>query len=170
MVIGYAPFESGRQSIHRMDIPQETDSSEPQIDGADDRGRREMARQRATELANPVRKTPARKVLQSMRKHWSGLPVLVDHPELPMDNCHSSTSWRLTPYSFSNRWLVNFRVRLFSVTVRTTRSAAPDGISASISTVTVIFTPTRPTRCAIISSAIRLASRPRRVASRVTAP
>jgi hypothetical protein len=38
-------------------------------------------------------------------------------------------------------------VRLFSVTVRTTLSEAPSGISASISSVTCTFDPTRPTRC-----------------------
>jgi hypothetical protein len=52
-------------------------------------------------------------------------------------------------YSFSNPRLVNFSVRLFSVTVRTTWSGAPDGISAWISSVTVTFAPTRPERCTI---------------------
>ena len=66
-------------------------------------------------------------------------------------------------YSLSNPWLVNFSVRLFSVTVRTTWSGAPAGISASISSVTVTFAPTRPARCAMTSSAMRLASRPTRV-------
>ena len=46
----------------------------------------QLATQRATELANPALKAPARKVLQSMQKHWSGLTVFVDHPEVPMDN------------------------------------------------------------------------------------
>jgi hypothetical protein len=36
-------------------------------------------------------------------------------------------------YSVSKPWLVNLSVRLFSVTVRTTWSGAPDGISASTS-------------------------------------
>src|SRR2546422_5610756 len=73
-------------------------------------------------------------------------------------------------YSFSNPWLVNLSVRLFSVTVRTTCSGAPEGISASTSSVTLTFAPTRPDRCAITSSATRLASRPTRVGSRVTVP
>ncbi len=46
----------------------------------------QMATQRAAELANPALKAPARKVLQSMQKHWSGLTVFVDRPEVPMDN------------------------------------------------------------------------------------
>ena len=46
----------------------------------------QMTTQRVTELANPALKAPVRKVLQSMQKHWSGLTVFVDHPEVPMDN------------------------------------------------------------------------------------
>jgi transposase len=46
----------------------------------------QMTSQRETELANPALKVPARKVLQSMHKHWSGLTVFVDHPEVAMDN------------------------------------------------------------------------------------
>ena len=46
----------------------------------------QMASQRETELANPALKTSARKVMQSMQKHWSGLTVFVDYPEVPMDN------------------------------------------------------------------------------------
>ena len=64
------------------------------------------------------------------------------------------------PYSFSNPWLVNLSVRLFSVTVRTTLSGAPSGTSASISRVTVTRAPMRPERWEMTSSAIWLASRP----------
>jgi len=46
----------------------------------------QMVTERAAELANPALKTPARKVMQSMQKHWSGLTVFVDYPEVPMDN------------------------------------------------------------------------------------
>ena len=70
----------------------------------------------------------------------------------------------------SNPWLANLRVRLFSVTVLTTFSGAPSGISASISRVTMTSAPTRPERLEITSSAIWPASRPTRVASSVTAP
>ena len=67
-------------------------------------------------------------------------------------------------------WLVNFRVRLFSVTVRTTLSGAPAGISASISSVTRTEEPMSPTRCVMTSSVILLASRPARAGSSVTVP
>ena len=46
----------------------------------------QMATLREAELADPALKAPARKVLKSMQKHWSGLTVFVDHPEVPMDN------------------------------------------------------------------------------------
>ena len=63
-------------------------------------------------------------------------------------------------YALSNPWLVNLRVRLFSVTIRTTLSGTPSGISASISSVTRTEDPRSPTRCVRTSSAILLASRP----------
>lgn len=46
----------------------------------------QMATERAAELTNPALEVPARKVLQSMQEHWSGLTVFVDHPDVPMDN------------------------------------------------------------------------------------
>jgi hypothetical protein len=54
--------------------------------------------------------------------------------------------------------------------VRTTCSGAPARISASISSVTLTSVPTSADRGAITSSAIRLASRPTRVASSITVP
>jgi len=47
--------------------------------------------------------------------------------------------------------------------------SAPDGISASISSVTFTRDPTRPARCAMTSSPMRPASRPTRVGSSVKA-
>ena len=73
-------------------------------------------------------------------------------------------------YSLSNPWLVNLSVRLFSVTVRTTLSGTPAGISASISSVTRTEDPMSPTRCVMTSSVILLASRPARAGSSVTVP
>lgn len=73
-------------------------------------------------------------------------------------------------HSFSNPWLVNFRSRLISVTVRTTWSGAPDGISAPTSSVAVTRAPTIPAWCVITSSVLRLASRPTRVLSSATDP
>ena len=85
---------------------------------------------------------------------WDFLPSNEGHP---MDHDSDSSghtdprpdhvlSSVATGYSFSNPWFLNFRVRLFSVTVRTTVSGAPSGIFASISSVTVTFAPTSPER------------------------
>lgn len=47
----------------------------------------EHMRQRCDqELAQPTLRGPQRKVLTSLHKHWSGLTVFVDHPEVPLDN------------------------------------------------------------------------------------
>jgi transposase len=47
----------------------------------------EQVRQRCErELAEPKLRLPQRKALTSLQKHWAGLTVFVDHPEVPMDN------------------------------------------------------------------------------------
>ena len=48
---------------------------------------------------------------------------------------------RYGSYSFSKEWVVNLRVRAFSVTVRTVVSGAPSGIWAWISRVTSTVAP-----------------------------
>jgi|GEM_PF-3530274 len=73
-------------------------------------------------------------------------------------------------YPPSKPCVENFNVRLFSVTVRTTISGAPSGLSASTSSVTRTFAPTRPERWESTSSAMRLASCPTRVESNSTLP
>jgi transposase len=45
-----------------------------------------MARSRDEELASPELPAPRRKILASLREHWKGLTLFVDHPEIPMDN------------------------------------------------------------------------------------
>lgn len=45
-----------------------------------------MARIRDRELANPNLHRAARKALESLRKHWKGCILFVDHPEISMDN------------------------------------------------------------------------------------
>ena len=46
-------------------------------------------------LADPARSEPAAKVLQSMKNHWSGLTVFVEHPWVPMDNNVAERAARL---------------------------------------------------------------------------
>lgn len=45
----------------------------------------DMRRRCDTELSQPLRQ-PQRKVLDSLKEHWTGLTVFVDRPEVPMDN------------------------------------------------------------------------------------
>jgi len=54
----------------------------------------EMERQREQELDQPELHPAQRKVLESLRHHWPGLTVFVDHPEVPMDNNTAERSER----------------------------------------------------------------------------
>jgi transposase len=45
-----------------------------------------MAQQRDEELAQDQLPLPQRKVLESLKNHWAGLTVFLDHPEVPLDN------------------------------------------------------------------------------------
>jgi len=46
----------------------------------------EMETQRDIELADETRHSAQRKALESLREHWQGATLFVDHPEIPMDN------------------------------------------------------------------------------------
>jgi transposase len=46
----------------------------------------EMAKKRDEELGQKELHPARRKVLESLKEHWSGLTVFVDHPHVPMDN------------------------------------------------------------------------------------
>lgn len=45
-----------------------------------------MERQRVEELADEALHPARRKVLESLERHWPGLLVFVEHPQVPMDN------------------------------------------------------------------------------------
>jgi transposase len=45
-----------------------------------------LGQQGELELAKPALHPAARKVLQSLGDHWTGLTVFVEHPEVPLDN------------------------------------------------------------------------------------
>lgn len=45
-----------------------------------------MALAREKELADPTLHLAQKKALESLRRHWEGLILFVDHPEIPMDN------------------------------------------------------------------------------------
>jgi len=47
---------------------------------------RRMRQRAGRQLNSPCLHLPQRKALISLRKHWQGLTIFVDHPEIPMDN------------------------------------------------------------------------------------
>jgi transposase len=53
-----------------------------------------MEQQREAELSQPELHPARRKALESLREHWPGLTVFVDHPEVPMDNNTAERSER----------------------------------------------------------------------------
>lgn len=53
-----------------------------------------MADERQRQLADPNLHEAARKVLESLRNHWQGCTLFVDHPEIPMDNNESERRLR----------------------------------------------------------------------------
>lgn len=68
-----------------------------------------MAQARDRELAEPALHTAARKALVSLREHWRGLYVFVDHPDIPMDSAtdiavHAKGSVGITGNNFQLEW------------------------------------------------------------------
>jgi transposase len=72
--------------------------SEPQAFQMKDQALREaidaMADEREHELADLNLHKAARKALESLRNHWKGCTLFVDHPEIPMDNNESERRLR----------------------------------------------------------------------------
>jgi len=72
--------------------------SDPEAFSEKDRALRDaiyaMAKQRDCELEDPDLRKPARKALESLRNHWEGCTLFVDHPEIPMDNNESERRLR----------------------------------------------------------------------------
>jgi transposase len=54
----------------------------------------QMAEQREEQLADPQLHPVRRKVLESLKAHWSGLLLFVAHPEVPMDNNRAERAQR----------------------------------------------------------------------------
>src|SRR4051794_5361481 len=100
--------------------------------------RTEEGCQSALDYRRDIRRYPA-------QWHASLDRVFIMHHRLHVSGRHiKHEDSSLGHYSLSKPWVVNFSVRLFSVTVRTTLSGVPFGISASNSRVTVTVEPIRP--------------------------
>jgi transposase len=77
----------------RLEAPRQT----PLFSACDHEVRRcveAMEQQREDELADPELHPARRQVLESLRNHWTGLTVFVEHPEVPMDNNTAERSER----------------------------------------------------------------------------
>jgi transposase len=72
--------------------------SDPEAFGVEDQELRRqlacMAELRDKELADEKLHKAQRKALKSLREHWQGLFLFVDHPEIPMDNNESERRLR----------------------------------------------------------------------------
>ena len=81
----------------------------------------EMEQQREAELAEPGLPPARHKVLESLRHHWVGLTVFVDHPEVPMDNNTAERSergpvlGRKNYYGSGSVWSGRLAAMLFSL-------------------------------------------------------
>ncbi len=73
------------------------------------------------QLDEPKLYTACRKVLESLKRHWSGLVLFVAHPEVPMDNNRAerqlrpSVVGRKNYYGAGALWSANLTAMLFSL-------------------------------------------------------
>lgn len=80
-----------------------------------------MATKRDGVLADPDLHSAQKKVLSSLKKHWSGLTVFLDHPQTPMDNNKAENSarnpatGRKNYYGSGAEWSAELAAMLFSV-------------------------------------------------------
>jgi transposase len=80
-----------------------------------------MEHQREQELTQPALPPARHRVLESLRHHWSGLTVFVDHPEVPMDNNTAERSergpvvGRKNYYGSGSVWSGRLAAMLFSL-------------------------------------------------------
>ena len=69
---------------------------------------------------DPDLRKPARKALESLRNHWEGCILFVDHPEIPMDNNESERRLRdpavgrKNYYGSGSLWSAGLAAFLFS--------------------------------------------------------
>jgi transposase len=80
-----------------------------------------MAELRDKTLADRAIPTPARKLMESLKYHWSGLTTFVDHPDLPMDNNKAERALR-TPvvgrkdfYGSGSNWSATLAATMYSL-------------------------------------------------------
>lgn len=80
-----------------------------------------METKRDCALADPDLHSAQKKVLSSLKNHWSGLTVFLDHPQTPMDNNKAENSarnpatGRKNYYGSGAEWSAEFAAMLFSI-------------------------------------------------------
>jgi transposase len=75
-------YQLNDQRVRVLDVPEEFATAQSRLREAVE----QMAELRRLELADAKLIGARRKVLESLAKHWAGLIVFVDHPEVPMDS------------------------------------------------------------------------------------
>jgi transposase len=80
-----------------------------------------MCQQRDAELADQKLREPCRKVLVSLREHWSGLTVFLDDPRIPLDNnlaerlIRTPALGRKNYYGSGAEWAGRLATMMFSI-------------------------------------------------------
>jgi transposase len=80
-----------------------------------------MKDKRDSQLQEKNLPVPMNKALKSLKEHWEGLTVFVDHPEVPMDNNKAERLVRTPVIARNNfngacaKWSGNLAAMLFSI-------------------------------------------------------
>jgi transposase len=80
-----------------------------------------MSKQMESEMKDQMILPSAKKLLKSLSKHWQGLTVFVDHPEIPMDNniaergLRSSVLGRKNYYGSGSVWSAELAAVMFTI-------------------------------------------------------
>ena len=80
-----------------------------------------LERQRDAELGSPTLPKACQKVLRSLQRHWEGLTVFLDHPEVAMDNNAAERALRgpvvgrKNYYGSGSRWSARLAAVVFSI-------------------------------------------------------
>ena len=74
-----APFV--RMDPERMNQPEYAQSQQALVQQVES-----LAQAREAQLAQAGLPSPRRKILKSLREHWDGLTLFLEHPEIPLDN------------------------------------------------------------------------------------
>lgn len=75
-------YHQNNQRIESLDVPEAFDVKDEILRNTATRMEENCIEQLKDEKLHPNRK----KVLESLQRHWEGLTLFIDHPEIPMDN------------------------------------------------------------------------------------